>query len=133
MYGGKLINKICKDCTLTILKILKSRKVNTENTMQILRIRILRRLAVIFSILSELDSKLYEAYLRLRKQNFPRKLINYVPILSIYFSSILILIIHKTKFPKSLSIDCKIIKIIILSCIRGNIGLIRENIESEKV
>ncbi|MCX7758124.1 MAG: hypothetical protein N2169_00705 [bacterium] len=125
MYGGKLINLICRQSALTLLNICKSPRSPKYEA----HIKILNNLVRIFSILSELDSELYKIYLtkKREKKKYLKKIINYPILYGINFSLLLLFLTTKLKLPKSLKVDVKIIQRTVLNCIINNIELLREN------
>ncbi|MCS6955482.1 MAG: hypothetical protein NZM44_03930 [Candidatus Calescibacterium sp.] len=125
MYGGKLINLICRQSALTLLNICKSQKKPEYGVY----IKILNNLARIFSILSELDSELYKIYLtkKQEKKKYLKKIINYPILYGINFSLLLLFLTTKLKLHKSLKVDVKIIQRTVVNCIISNIELLREN------
>lgn len=125
MYGGKLINLICRQSALTLLNICRSQKKPEYEVY----IKILNNLARIFSILSELDSELYKIYLtkKQEKKKYLKKIINYPILYGINFSLLLLFLTTKLKLHKSLKVDVKIIQRTVVNCIISNIELLREN------
>ena len=124
MFGGKLINSVLKLTTENLISILKYQKKNDNQDF----IFILEKFSKIFELLAVLDSKIYRLITAQKKFfNKFKVLLNYVPFLSIKFSILLLIIILKMRFSKSIKVDILIIKKQISTCIIGLIYLIKEN------
>ncbi len=119
MFGGRILNKISKNCCSTLSKIIKFKKKKSE--IDEIMAQIFESLAKIFDILSILDTLIYQKY------KSTKEILNYIPIISIQTNLIVLILTTKIKISKSLKVDIIIIQQIILSVVKGNLMLIKAN------
>lgn len=133
MFGGKFLNKTSAYALVTLISILKKQKKSDEKKQR--QITLFEKLVKIFRILAHLDSQIYLIYLKIRKSkntfSNSKYFLNFVPFLSILFSTISLALISKIKVSKPLKVDIKIISRHLVLCIEGNLNLIKENLKEK--